>query len=95
MSKIVLRAAVPDDARECLRIRGLTRENAFSEEDLAALGVTAESWAAGIEDGSCPGYVAWSMSRWLAIASVIARAARSWCWRYCPTMKAWVWAVVC
>ncbi len=41
MSKIVLRAAVPDDARECLRIRGLTRENAFSEEDLAALGVTA------------------------------------------------------
>ncbi|WP_369326545.1 N-acetyltransferase family protein [Alcaligenes nematophilus] len=58
MSKIVLRAAVPDDARECLRIRGLARENAFSEEDLAALGVTAESWAAGIEDGSCPGYVA-------------------------------------
>ena len=32
--------------RECLRIRSLTRENAFSEQDLAALGITAESWAA-------------------------------------------------
>lgn len=58
MSKIILRAAVPADARECLRIRGLTRENAFSEQDLAALGITPESWAQGIEDGRCPGYVA-------------------------------------
>ncbi len=73
MSKIVLRAAVPDDARECLRIRGLTRENAFSEEDLAALGITAESWAAGIEDGSCPGYVVLRACSWLVI--VILRCA--------------------
>lgn len=58
MSKIILRAAVPGDARECLRIRGLTRENAFSEQDLAALGITAETWGAGIADGTCPGYVA-------------------------------------
>nr|WP_321275000.1 hypothetical protein [Alcaligenes faecalis] len=41
MSKTILRAAVPEDARECLRIRSLTRENAFSEQDLAALGITA------------------------------------------------------
>lgn len=58
MNKIVLRAAVADDARECLRIRGLTRENAFSEQDLAELGITTESWGAGIEDDSCPGYIA-------------------------------------
>ena len=45
-----------DDARECLRIRALTRENAFSEQELAALGITEQSWRAGIEDGSCPGY---------------------------------------
>ncbi len=58
MSKTVLRAAVPDDAAECLRIRGLTRENAFSEQDLADLGITPQSWGEGIADGSCPGYVA-------------------------------------
>lgn len=58
MSKTILRAAEPEDASECLRIRGLTRENAFSEQDLAALGITVQSWGAGIADGSCPGYVA-------------------------------------
>lgn len=56
MSKATLHPAIPDDARECLRIRALTRENAFSEQELAALGITEQSWRAGIEDGSCPGY---------------------------------------
>ena len=58
MSKTILRAAVPEDAAECLRIRGLTRENAFSEQDLADLGISPQSWGDGIADGSCPGYVA-------------------------------------
>ncbi|MDY0202834.1 MAG: GNAT family N-acetyltransferase [Desulfovibrio desulfuricans] len=58
MSKATLHPAIPDDARECLRIRALTRENAFSEQELAALGITEQSWRAGIEDGSCPGYIA-------------------------------------
>lgn len=53
-----LRPAVPEDARECLRIRGLTRENAFSEQDLRQLGITVESWRAGIQSGQFPGYVA-------------------------------------
>lgn len=52
------RPAVPDDASMCIAIRGLTRENAFSEEDLRALGITAQSWSAGIQDGSSPGFVA-------------------------------------
>ncbi|WP_416769019.1 GNAT family N-acetyltransferase [Pseudomonas sp. RHF3.3-3] len=36
----------------------MTRENAFTEEDLRALGITVESWSAGILDGSAPGFVA-------------------------------------
>ena len=55
--KAHLRAAVPNDAPECVRIRGLTRENAISEERLRNAGITAESWARDIEAGSLPGFV--------------------------------------
>ncbi|WP_152223362.1 GNAT family N-acetyltransferase [Pseudomonas sp. SCB32] len=58
MTDLTFRPALPDDAALCLTIRGLTRENAFSEEALRALGITAESWSLGIQDGSCPGFVA-------------------------------------
>ncbi|WP_371227548.1 N-acetyltransferase family protein [Pseudomonas sp. QE6] len=58
MTDLTYRPAVPDDAALCITIRGLTRENAFSEEELRALGITAESWSRGIQDGSCPGFVA-------------------------------------
>lgn len=57
MTNLTFRAAVPDDASSCIKIRGLTRENAFSEEELRALGITNDSWSAGIRDGSCPGFV--------------------------------------
>lgn len=36
----------------------MTRENAFSEEELRALGITIESWSTGIQNGSCPGFIA-------------------------------------
>lgn len=36
----------------------MTRENAFSEEDLRELGITAETWGLGIQNGSFPGHVA-------------------------------------
>lgn len=49
---------MPADATECLRLRGLTRENAISTERLASLGITAQSWASGIESGSLVGWVA-------------------------------------
>lgn len=55
--------ARPDDARECVRLRGLTRENAVSEERLRDYGVTVQSWAADIESGALPGWVARSAGR--------------------------------
>ncbi len=58
MPSLTFRSAKPEDAVSCIRIRGLTRENAFSEEQLRELGITAESWGAGIEDASYPGFVA-------------------------------------
>lgn len=58
-----LRRARPDDARECVRLRGLTRENAVSEDRLREYGVTVQSWAADIESGALPGWVARSAGR--------------------------------
>lgn len=55
---IAYRRAIPDDTPACLVLRGMTRENAFSVEKLAALGITLESWRAGIADASLPGHVA-------------------------------------
>ena len=52
------RPAHPDDAAACIDLRGRTRENAFSAEDLRALGITVESWRDGIRDGALPGVVA-------------------------------------
>lgn len=51
------RPAVPDDAPRCVAVRGQTRENAFSVDQLKAIGVTVDSWRAGIADGSLPGHV--------------------------------------
>lgn len=55
---IAYRQAVPDDTPACIVLRGMTRENAFSVERLAEVGVTLESWRASIADGSLPGHVA-------------------------------------
>jgi GNAT superfamily N-acetyltransferase len=55
---VVYRPAVPADAAACIDLGGRTRENAFSVEQLAALGITVESWAAGIAQGDFPGHVA-------------------------------------
>ena len=51
------RPAIPTDAPECIRIRGLTRENAVSEQRLRTLGITAESWATEVRSGNLPGFV--------------------------------------
>ncbi|MBI6908132.1 GNAT family N-acetyltransferase [Pseudomonas palleroniana] len=58
MDHITYRPATPDDVSLCIQIRGLTRENAFSEETLRALGITVESWSADIVAGSSIGVVA-------------------------------------
>ena len=51
------RAAHPDDAAQCLVLRGRTRQNAISAERLSAVGITAESWADDIRRGVLPGHV--------------------------------------
>ncbi|WMJ68281.1 GNAT family N-acetyltransferase [Stenotrophomonas sp. 24(2023)] len=52
------RDAAADDAAACIDLRGRTRENAFSADQLAALGITAESWAEGIAAGDFIGRIA-------------------------------------
>ncbi len=49
--------ATPADAPECVRLRGMTRENAVPEARLRAVGITAESWADDIASGTLPGFV--------------------------------------
>jgi GNAT superfamily N-acetyltransferase len=51
------RRALPQDAASCVAIRSKTRENALSVEQLRAIGVTVDSWRAGIEDESLLGHV--------------------------------------
>lgn len=55
---LLCRRAVPEDAAACITLRARTRENAFTESELAGLGITRESWAAEIRDGTLPGHVA-------------------------------------
>jgi GNAT superfamily N-acetyltransferase len=63
LDSVDVRRARPEDAGECVRLRGLTRENAVSEDRLREYGVTAQSWAADIESGALPGWVARSAGR--------------------------------
>lgn len=51
------RKAIPEDANECITLRGSTRENSYSIEELAEVGITLETWRNGIHDGDFPGYV--------------------------------------
>ena len=54
---VIYRKATPEDSPDCITLRGKTRENSFSVEQLEAVGVTLESWRSGISNGSFPGYV--------------------------------------
>ena len=51
------RLAVPEDIQACAVLRGQTRENAVSVEQLASLGITVESWADDVRSGLLAGYV--------------------------------------
>ena len=57
------RTARPEDAAECVALRGKTRQNALSEERLRALGITADSWRENIRSGAVPGHVCTSDGR--------------------------------
>ena len=54
---LTYRPALPEDAAECVTLRGKTRENALSEEQLRSIGVTEKSWRENIRSGALPGYV--------------------------------------
>ncbi len=56
-NSIECRPALPEDAAECVVVRGQTRENAASEEFLRSIGVTTESWSDNIRTGALPGHV--------------------------------------
>jgi GNAT superfamily N-acetyltransferase len=51
------RPALPEDAAECVVVRGRTRQNAASEEWLRSIGITSESWGENIRSGALPGDV--------------------------------------
>jgi ribosomal protein S18 acetylase RimI-like enzyme len=51
------RLAMADDIPACVVLRGQTRENAISVVRLAAMGITAESWASDVRTGSLTGFV--------------------------------------
>ena len=54
---LTYRPARPEDAAECVLMRGRTRQNAASVERLRELGITAESWGEDIRRGALPGHV--------------------------------------
>lgn len=55
---MIYRNATSSDLKRCFEIRGQTQDNAFNESELAAIGVTVESWFSLIEDGTFTGNVA-------------------------------------
>lgn len=55
--QLIYRVAIPADIHACIDLRGETRENSFSVEQLRAVGVTFESWSGGVADGSLTGHV--------------------------------------
>lgn len=56
-ASLVFRPARPEDAQACIDLRGKTRQNAFSAEALAAIGITLETWTEGIRTKASPGHV--------------------------------------
>jgi len=49
---MIYRVATSSDLKRCFEIRGQTQDNAFNESELAAIGVTEESWSSLIKDGT-------------------------------------------
>lgn len=54
---LVVRPTQPPDSDACFTVRGRTRENPVSREQLAAVGITPESFAAALESGRIVGWV--------------------------------------
>jgi GNAT superfamily N-acetyltransferase len=54
---LTYRRARPEDAAECVTLRGRTRENAVSAARLREIGITAESWGEDTRSGALPGHL--------------------------------------
>jgi GNAT superfamily N-acetyltransferase len=54
---LIFRETQPGDIDACFSVRGRTRENAISREQLAAIGITPESSSAALESGRVKGWV--------------------------------------
>ncbi len=52
------RIAQASDTKRCLQIRGMTRQNPMTLQDLQSIGVTQESWASAVATGEITGTVA-------------------------------------
>lgn len=57
MMELIYRKAVPEDTAACVDLRGKTRQNAVSVEELKTYGITLESWRDDISAGSTQGYI--------------------------------------
>lgn len=55
-ASITFHAADADDAAAFIELRGKTRQNAVSQERLAEVGITADSWAEMMRSGNLPGH---------------------------------------
>ncbi len=55
--RLTYRPALSEDAAECVALRGRTRQNAISEEQLRSIGVTVRTWGENIASGALPGQV--------------------------------------
>jgi ribosomal protein S18 acetylase RimI-like enzyme len=60
---LMITRAAPEDATECVHLRGLTRENAISADRLKQYGVTADSWAEDVRNCRLAGWVAREQGR--------------------------------
>ena len=56
-ASITFHAANAEDTPAFIALRGKTRQNAVSQERLAEVGITADTWAAMMRSGSLPGHV--------------------------------------
>lgn len=56
-ASITFHAAHANDTAAFIELRGKTRQNAISQEQLSQVGITAESWAEMMLSGSLPGQV--------------------------------------
>ena len=57
MPDLVIRETQEADLEACFSVRGRTRENPITREQLAAMGITAASSAAALRSGSVRGWV--------------------------------------